>query len=374
MNKMKFLTPLMLVVVVLLAGCKTKSVDGYAITGTVTNPNGDQLFLEQMTKAKLVVIDTTSIETDGSFAFEGALEEPGIFRVRDSKNKGQVIFLEKGSTLNLAFNTDDLLNYEVSGNDESQSIQEFTTFFNENNKKRQEFQQQAAAVKDDKQAVEAIRQEFISYEAKHKEDLKAMITNATSPYVGILMMSSVSPTEKKFYNDFAERVRLEIPNSDYGKDFLSTVEQINSRVAPPAIGEDMREISGESPDGKVFTLSELKGQYVLLDFWAGWCGPCRRENPNVVNAYNKYKDKGFTVFSVSLDKTKNKWVQAIEQDKLAWPYHVSDLKYWSSKPAKDYAVGSIPASFLISPDGKIVGKNLRGPALHQKLEEVLGAS
>lgn len=119
-------------------------------------------------------------------------------------------------------------------------------------------------------------------------------------------------------------------------------------------------------------LSDLKGKVVLLDFWASWCGPCRRENPSVVKLYEQYKDDGFTVMSVSLDKDKNRWLQAIEQDGLVWPNHVSDLNYWSSKAAKLYGVGSIPFTVLIDQEGNIVKTKLRGPALEQELQRIFG--
>lgn len=141
------------------------------------------------------------------------------------------------------------------------------------------------------------------------------------------------------------------------------------------IGDMAPEISLKNPDGKTVSLSSLRGKYVLIDFWASWCGPCRRENPNVVNAYQKYnkakfkEGKGFEIFSVSLDNDAARWKSAIEQDNLYWDYHVSDLKGWGSSAARTYGVNSIPQSFLIDPSGKIVAKNLRGMNLHLTLDK-----
>jgi thiol-disulfide isomerase/thioredoxin len=155
----------------------------------------------------------------------------------------------------------------------------------------------------------------------------------------------------------------EFPKSPFAQKYIKSIPK-----GAPAVGEEAPDIKLADPSGKVIALSSLKGKIVLLDFWASWCGPCRKENPNVVRAYDKFKDKGFTVYSVSLDNNKDNWTQAILKDGLKWEAHVSDLKGWQSSAAQLYGVRGIPATFLLDKEGKVVATNLRGESLVNMLE------
>ncbi len=180
----------------------------------------------------------------------------------------------------------------------------------------------------------------------------------------VLFNQFTSPLNKQIKTQY----KSEYPNSKYAKALLPQLKQ-----DAPDVGDEAPNIVMKDTLGKTVSLDSFRGRVVLIDFWASWCGPCRMENPNVVRAYKKYKDKGFTIYSVSLDNSKDKWLSAIKKDQLTWT-HVSDLKGWETSINKVYQITGIPATFLVGKDGKIVGKNLRGPALDEMLEKLLGTN
>lgn len=189
--------------------------------------------------------------------------------------------------------------------------------------------------------------------------------------IAVLMFLDLFPKEKNMvlHEEVISSLHKTYPNHAIVKERWNIM---NSPAGKTAIGMMAPDLAYLDPNGQIRKLSDLKGKVVLIDFWASWCGPCRRESPNVRNVYAKYHDKGFEIYSVSLDRDAAAWKRAIQDDKLVWPNHVSDLKYWSSEAAAIYGVRSIPAMFLLDREGRIVAKDLRGEALEKAVKQLLG--
>ena len=181
------------------------------------------------------------------------------------------------------------------------------------------------------------------------------------------MKGHCTRSSDEFVDSVATVIDQNMPDYKIKKDFI---DQINI-LRKVAVGAYAPEIELPDPEGKLIKLTSLRGKYVLLDFWASWCGPCRVENPNIVEAYKRFNKNGFEVFGVSLDRDSEAWLRAIKDDGLIWT-HVSDLKFYSSQAALDYNIQAIPAAFLLDPEGKIIAKNLRAEQLVEKLEEIFG--
>jgi peroxiredoxin len=219
------------------------------------------------------------------------------------------------------------------------------------------------------QLEEELRTEFMAENDKMVASIKDFAMQNTnsvvSAYIALSQLASFITTEE------LETLVTGFPEEIQASPFVKALSEKLEMDKLTAIGQPFIDFTHPDPDGNMVTFSSITGEnYILLDFWAGWCAPCRRENPNLVRLYNEYKDKGFDIFGVSLDRSREEWLGAISADGLEW-HQVSDISGWENSVAKMYGVQSIPASLLISPEGKIIAKNLRGEELENKLKEIL---
>lgn len=331
---------------ILLAGCNSLS-KGFELEGDFKNAANMPITLEKVEFSNnLNLIGSSQIDASGKFKLK--LEEkplPGVYLVK-AGNKRMLLFFdgsEKDVKINGDYNKLDQYDVTVSGSKGSKDYAELMK----------------------KLASQSVDQNYLKNYVLNGQNT---LINATLSFQ-VLFNDLVN--NQAAIDKIANNLDKDYPGSTYAKDYRNVVSQVKSKMMAEEsamkikVGSEAPDINLPGPDGKKHSLSALKGKVVLLDFWASWCGPCRRENPHVVSVYNQYKDKGFTVFSVSLDggtdinKAKSDWTNAIAQDKLSWENHVSDLKKWQSEPAALYGVQSIPQTFLLDKDGKIAAINPR---------------
>jgi len=257
----------------------------------------------------------------------------------------------------------------VKGNDNTQAMQQYQKAFEPLIKRAQELNNSAREINpEDEPAKNAFRKkadEFSRDVVKTGKDfIKAHPRNIAS--VWLLMNELRSRLEAEEFQELFSSLDKSIQGSQYGESVTAYIKSLKANGVNVAADD----FSQANTKGEPVKLSSFRGKYVLVDFWASWCGPCRQENPNVVKAYNKYKDKNFTILGVSLDDNRDRWLRAISQDGLTWT-QVSDLRGWSNEVAVQYSIQSIPSNFLVSPEGKIIARNLRGEELEAKLQELL---
>lgn len=354
----------------------------YSVSGNVLNNGDHYVYLEEIRDKTWITIDSSKLE-GGGFEFTGSKENVDIYRLRFAEFKYLPVLLN-ADTITVTTDAKDPLTTAVySGSKDNIAYSNFNkkiiTFNTEHSRLKVMLDSMKQVSTTSIVAANCMNQ-IKDLEAEFNAYVREAISNNTSsPIVFSMLNYSDIEGDIPFIESVTTKIKQQQPTYKYTADWVAFVAQQKSLIAqkqakekdnPAAIGKDAPEFALPDTKGKMIRLSSFKGKYVLLDFWASWCGPCRQESPNVVRAYNKYKQKNFEILSVSLDSKKDDWLSAINKDQLTWT-HVSDLNGWESTVVRLYHVEGIPATFLLDPNGVVVARDLRGPALDQKLEELL---
>jgi peroxiredoxin len=362
---------------VLFASCQTND-NSFTVKGSIANMPKQLIYLEELSvNPTILTIDSANSDDKGNFEMSGKAIEPGLYRLRFQGNQFIMLSIDKG-VVKVTSDWSNLAQYTVIGSPSSSSLQGFLQYIRNS---LQDFNTLSVVI----DSMRARGNDSLLKKAKaDMEDMNVKLTQYVESYSdtthylpnAVFAVSMLNPaTETAYLKTFSQSILTRFPKSELAKTFSNKLTQALTgntaeKKGNEIIGQTAPEINLPSPSGKNISLSSLKGKYVLVDFWASWCGPCRAENPNVVEAYKKFKDKNFTILGVSLDNDKEKWMKAVADDNLTWN-HVSDLQGWESIAARTYNVQSIPTNFLINPEGKIIATNLRGAELEATLEQTL---
>ena len=322
----------LLIVAIIAISCTQKEDKNVLVSGNVEGVETGTVYLQKFRNKSFYVIDSSEI-VDGEFSFSTNVELPEIYGLSlDTTRNSFLLFLDENPASVRLDSANYYRNTKVEGSD--------------------------------------LHNLFVEYKSERNVEIDSFIRQHPSSLVSAYAL----------YRDYSYRLSPEeirsnidlLDSSLWNTPYVEVLEELIPTLEVVAVGNEAPNFVADDTEGNVVEFSNYigKSKYLLLDFWASWCGPCRRENPNIVKAYEEYKDKGFDIFAISLDSSRDSWLAAIEKDGLVWT-NVSDLLLWDSEPAKLYGVRAIPSNFLIDENGVIVAKNLKGEDLHNTLNDLL---
>ena len=362
---------------VFLFSCSPSVQKGqFTVTGELKNTPDQQIYLEELyfSQKDPAVLDTAEIK-NGKFSLTALAPEEGLYRLRLEKSQAAFIFINDQSSIPFSADLNSLSIENAKFSTRANYL--LRTFMVDIEKQRKELEDKASILQQYKNPLPsdsmylAMQGDIVSKQAKFQQSILRYLDTTSNAVMALFSLGYTRDIEPEKIEMAIGGLTKRFPTNQAIATIVAQYKQlIAQNKSLPKVGGMAPEITMVDTSGKPFSLSMLRGKYVLVDFWASWCGPCRGENPNVVKAYNEFKNKNFTVLGVSLDKEKAQWTKAIVEDNLTW-YHISDLKYWSSAAVPLYGIEGIPYNVLVDPQGKIIATNLRENDLHIKLQELI---
>lgn len=352
-----------------IAACSSEP--HYVINGKIEGADSVKFILQKREAGQSITIDS-AIAYKGSFKMKGgAVKYPEMVMLTAQNTRNRTIFYLENAEITIAGKLDSLYNAKITG---SKTQDEYNSYLESNRKLSERYSSisdefQTANQTGDTARISQLRKEAAAVDNEITTLQRDFVKNNPSSFASPAILSGLLPdltgSELESYINALDTAVAKTP-------IIKDLKEMSVKMKAVEVGQKAPDFTLNDPEGNPVSLySKVGSKLLLIDFWAGWCGPCRRENPNVVKVYKEFNKKGFDIFGVSLDQRKEEWVKAISDDKLTWT-HVSDLKYWDNVAARLYVVNSIPANFLLDEKGVIVARNLTGDKLYNKVKEVVG--
>lgn len=381
--KMKNMKQLFFVAIITsLAACSGAGGANDNIQAIISGAEGSTALFQRFENGTPITVDSATVGSDGSVSFSAPQLALDFYQIDLGGNRRLLLALDEGDEPIIKADINNLYEPEIEGSEQS-------ALYYDMQKKMKEFGLEKERLRKELQANQGsveLTDQYNALNQEHYDYILELVDEHPGTPTALTALANLDPTKEiDRFKKVRDAMAQSMPHSGFYTSLAQNVDLAEKQAAIRqqqmqmqaksaallAVGSEAPDFAQQKPDGSVMKLSDLRGKVVLIDFWASWCKPCRRENPHVVASYKKYKDKGFEILGVSLDRDRNRWLQAVEADGLTWP-QVSDLKFWQNEAAQLYGVQSIPFTVLIDEEGKVLATKLRGQALDAKLAEILG--